>query len=110
MENSRNIVNYKDGVFHDPGVNAMWEKVKADIETVGIKDILKKYNIEKSLYCFSPDYAILSIPFNRILTVAQEVRNETSIGLEDVQKDWIRRIIGDNLPNDYINILIIDNH
>lgn len=106
MEDSRNIVNYKDGVFHDPDVNAMWEKVKNDIETVGINNTLTKYNIEKHVYCFSPEYAIFSIPFNRMLTVAQEVKNETSKQLNDLQKEWIRKIIDDNLPEEYVNELI----
>lgn len=106
MDDSRNIVNYKDGIFHDPDVNEMWEKVKLDVETVGIKNVLTKYNTDKHIYCFLPEYAIFSIPFNRMLTVAQEVRNETSMQLDDVQKEWIKKILDGNLPEDYAKELI----
>lgn len=109
MENSRNIVNYKDSIFHDPCANEIWEKVRDDIGAFGIRDVLIKYNIEKSIYCFSPDYAILSIPLNRILVVAQEVQNETSKQLENKQTEWIKTIIGENLPQDYINKLLFSN-
>lgn len=65
---------------------------------------------EKDKYCFLPEYAVLAIPLNRILIVAQEVKNELSEQLQDSQKDWIKSILKDNLDSEYINKLLLSSN
>ena len=109
LKECRDIVNYKDGVFHDPETTPMWENIDEDIESIGIKKNLSNYIDEKDKFCFLPEYAVLAIPLNRILIVAQEVKNEISEQLLDSQKDWIELILKDNLDLEYINKLLLSS-
>ena len=105
----REIVNYKDGVFHDPETIDIWDDIIEDITKFGIKKTLTYFVDEKDKYCFLPEYAVLAIPLNRILIVAQEVKNELSDQLQDSQIDWIKSILIDNLDSEYINKLLLSS-
>lgn len=107
LKDCRDIVNYKDGVFHDPETTSMWDNINEDIESTGIKKSLSNFVDEKDKYCFLPEYAVLAIPMNRILIVAQEVKNELSEQLQDSQKNWIKSILKDKLSSEYINKLLL---
>lgn len=110
LKNCREIVNYKDGVFHDPETIDIWDDIIEDITKFGIKKTLTYLVDEKDKYCFLPEYAVLAIPLNRILIVAQEVKNELSEQLQDSQKDWIKSILKDNLDSEYINKLLLSSN
>lgn len=109
LKNCREIVNYKDGVFHDPETIDVWDDIIVDINKFGIKKTLTYFVDEKDKYCFLPEYAVLAIPLNRILIVAQEIKNELSEQLQDSQKDWIESILKDNLDSEYINKLLLSS-
>lgn len=110
LKNCREIVNYKDSVFHDPETIDIWDDIIEDITKFGIKKTLTYLVDEKDKYCFLPEYAVLAIPLNRILIVAQEVKNELSEQLQDSQKDWIKSILKDNLDSEYINKLLLSSN
>ena len=109
LKDCREIVNYKDGVFHDPETTSIWNNIIANINQNGINKVLSLLIDEKERYCFSPEYAILAIPLNRILTVAQEVKNEISEGLNDSQRNWIASILRNNLDPEYISKLLLNS-
>lgn len=109
LKDCREIVNYKDGVFHDPETTALWNSIIHDISDTDIKKTLSKYINEKDKYCFLPEYAVLAISINRILVVAQEVKNEISNRLEDAQKDWVKSILSNNIDPEYIRKLLLED-
>lgn len=109
-KNCREIVNYKDGVFHDPETIDIWDDIIEDIDKLGIKKTLTHFVDERDKYCFLPEYAILAIPINRILMVAQEVKNELSEQLQDTQKNWIESILKEKLNTEYIDKLLLDSN
>ena len=110
IKNCREIVNYKDGVFHDPETIDIWDDIIEDIDKLGIKKTLTHFVDERDKYCFLPEYAILAIPINRILMVAQEVKNELSEQLQDTQKNWVESILKEKLNTEYINKLLLDSN
>ena len=110
IKNCREIVNYKDGVFHDPETIDIWDDIIEDIDKLGIKKTLTHFVDERDKYCFLPEYAILVIPINRILMVAQEVKNELSEQLQDTQKNWIESILKEKLNTEYIDKLLLDSN
>lgn len=109
LKKCREIVNYKDGVFHDPETIAIWDDIITYINKVGIKKTLSSFIDEKEKYCFLPEYAILAIPLNRILIVAQEVKNELSEQLQDSQKNWIEAMLSDKIECEYIKKLLLED-
>ena len=109
LKNCREIVNYKDTVFHDPETTDIWNDIIMLIDKLDIKKTLSSFIKEKDKYCFLPEYAILAIPLNRILMVAQEVKNETFENLDDKQKNWILSILNGNLDSEYINKLLLNS-
>lgn len=109
LKDCREIVNYKDGVFHDPETISIWDDIISNIDRTGISKTLSLFIDEKDKYCFLPEYAILAIPLNRLLIVAQEVKNEVSERLESSQKNWIASILQGNLETEYINKLLLNN-
>ena len=100
MKECREIVNYKDAVFHDPDSTDMWNEVIAQIQSVGMKKAVKKYVEERDTYCFSPSTAVFAIPTNRIRSLAKELRNEGVHPLSSEQKEWIKDIINDNIDDE----------
>lgn len=108
LKDCREIVNYKEGEFHDPDTLTIWNDIIKDMAQIGLKRTLSLYVKEKDKYCFLPEYAVLAIPLNRILAVAQEVKNEISDKLNDTQRDWIKTILQDNLETEYINKLLLN--
>lgn len=96
-------------MFHDPETIAIWDDIITNINKFGIKKTLSLFAEEKDKYWFLPEYAILAIPLNRILIVAQEVKNELLEQLEKSQKDWIISILKDNLDPEYINKLLLSS-
>lgn len=109
LKSCREIVNYRDDVFHDPDTTVLWDSISKDIATRGSKKVLTDFINEKSKYCFSPDFAILSIPLNRMLVLAQEVKNEISDRLEPSQKEWIRGILQGQITQEYINTMLLED-
>lgn len=108
LKDCREIVNYKEGEFHDPDTLTIWNDIIKDMAQIGLKKTLSLYVKEKDKYCFLPEYAVLAIPLNRILAVAQEVKNEISDKLNDTQRDWVKTILQDNLETEYINKLLLN--
>ena len=108
LKECREIVNYKDSVFHDPETSAIWDDIVKNITKTGIKKCLSLFIDEKDKYCFLPEYAILAIPINRILIVAQEVKNEITKKLDDNQSEWIKSILNERLNDEYINKLLLN--
>lgn len=108
LKSCREIVNYRDDVFHDPDTTVLWNSINKDIATRGSKKVLTDFVNEKSKYCFSPDFAILAIPLNRMLVLAQEVKNEISDRLEPSQKEWVRSILQNHTPQEYIETMLLE--
>lgn len=105
-ENCRNIVNYRDGVFHDPESSLFWSEVILAIKNKGIINFIDEICREKNIFCFSEDYAVFSIPVVRIFDVAQELRNEGINALSEEQKSWVISILGEELRTTFNKILI----
>lgn len=109
LKECRDIVNYRDEIFHDPDTTALWSSINAEITARGSKNVLTDFVNYRGTYCFSPDFAILATPFNRMLVVAQEVKNEISERLVTIQKEWIRGILQQNISQEYIDILLLED-
>lgn len=109
LKECRDVVNYRDEVFHDPNTTVLWSSINAEITARGSKNVLADFVNSKGSYCFSPDFAILAIPFNRLLVVAQEVKNEIAERLVPNQKEWIRYILQQNISQEYIDILLLED-
>ena len=105
----REIVNYRDDVFHDPDTTGLWNTINTEIATRGSNKVLTDFVNEKGKYCFLPDFAILAIPLNRMLIVAQEVKNEISDRLEPSQKEWIHGILQNNITQEYIDTMLLED-
>lgn len=108
LKECREIVNYRDEVFHDPFASDLWETIEHTALIDGMKKTLNNYIVEMDKYCFLPETAVLAVPLNRILTTAQDVKNEVTDCLEESQKEWIKSILVDVLDEQYINKLLFN--
>ncbi len=106
IKQCREIVNYRDEVFHDPDVNELWEKVVSDIEKNGIEKTIATYVQNKSSSCFSPETAILAIPTYRIMATAQEMKNEGIASIEERQKLWVKNILDGLVDDSFLESII----
>ena len=107
MKQCREIVNYRDEIFHDPNASEFWEKVVSDITERGIKKTINAYIQDKNNSCFSTDTAVLAIPTYRILATAQEMRNEGVFPLAEEQRRWVISILKDVVDETIIKQIII---
>lgn len=107
MKTCREIVNYKDAVFHDPEVNELWNNIIWEIDNFSLISLIHKYMENSATSCFSVDDAILAIPVTRIFAVAQDIKNEKVKALSEAQGKWIKEILQGNLDAEYISELII---
>lgn len=109
LSNCRDIINYKEATFHDPEASEMWDKVVEQINIIKMNNLIDQYIDEKGKYCFLPEHAILAIPVNRILSVAQEIKNESIEVLSAEQKQWIESIIMDELSVEFLSKILFRN-
>ena len=109
LKDCREIVNYRDAVFHDPDTTVLWSAINTEITARGSKKVLTDFVNEKGKFCFLPDFAILAIPINRMLIVAQEVKNEISDRLEPSQKEWVCGIFQNNIAQEYIDAMLLED-
>lgn len=91
MQEAREIVNYKDAVFHDPETPELWMRIIELIEETSLKDLLTKFN-DNVLHCFIEEEAVLAIPTWAIRLVTQDIRNEERLALTDDQIAWLKKI------------------
>ncbi len=109
LKDCREIVNYRDDIFHDPDTTVLWDSISKEIAARGSKMVLTDFVNDKGKYCFLPDFAVLAIPMNRVLILAQEVKNEISDRLEPSQKEWIRDILQNHTPQEYIGAMLLED-
>lgn len=84
-------------------------KVVEQINIIKMNNLIDQYIDEKGKYCFLPEHAILAIPVNRILSVAQEIKNESIEVLSAEQKQWIESIIMDELSVEFLSKILFRN-
>ena len=76
----REIINYRERIFHEPEPNPFLAEVKKDFIADGILNSIIKYtNDPDYLYAFMPDYAVLGIPLNRAILNTNAFRSIQSI-------------------------------
>lgn len=96
MQEAREIVNYRDAVFHDPETPELWIKIIELIEETSLKDTLKLFN-DDVIHCFVEDEAVLAIPTQVIGLVTKDIKNEERYTLSEDQKVWLKTIF-DSFP------------
>lgn len=55
LKECRDIVNYKDGVFHDPETTSMWENIDENIKSIGIKKSFLALLMKRTSFVFCPN-------------------------------------------------------
>lgn len=107
LKNCREVVNYKDEEFHDPDVSEYWEYIDQKLEHTSIHTVVDEFTNRKKDSCTSIDTAILAISVNRILSTAQEIRNNGVEVMSDEQKWWIRSILDGLVDKSFLEKIIV---
>ena len=106
VNSCREIVNYKDGVFHDPEITDLWFTICNYLNKNEMKVLLNKYRENPQETCFSVDDAILSIPTNRMFVIADDLKRDRISALSQIQIEWISSIINNKLYKEDLDYLL----
>lgn len=100
LMDKREDVNYRDRVFREPEAPEFWETIEQELSLGTIEQIVDKLATDvQGLYCFQPDYAVLSIPIKRIENTVNAMRNVGICNvLTQAQQDYLNQIM-DGFPS-----------
>ena len=107
FKNCREIVNYKDEEVHDPEVSDLWRYIDQEMDKTSLVTLVDEFINKKHESCVSNDTAVMAIPINRILMIAQEIRNNGIDAMSDKQKEWIRSILFGLVNESFIDDILV---
>lgn len=107
FKNCREIVNYKDEVFHDPEISDLWRYINQEMDKSSLVTLVDEFVNKKHESCVSGDTAVMAIPINRMLMTAQEIRNNGISAMTDKQKEWIRSILTGLVTETFLDDILV---
>lgn len=85
MKEIREIINYRQNQFDEPGVPEIWKEIDVSINDSTFYELIESYiDDDDLLFCFQHDHAILSLPIKKAFLTRQELEtNGIGIHLTD---------------------------
>lgn len=95
MKDIREIVNYRSSTFLEPEFLSIWDTITQWIEDGKLKQLLEQFENDEYVLCFQEEYAVIAIPFKRIIQTIDDFRAENiALTFRDDRLEILRKTIG----------------